>query len=163
MRAARTLARGAGAVLAAATLALAGCAATPQATAERDAEAKRFIAPSDAGAVYVYRPDFLQPDPDDPVLYVGDRQIGGTLPRTFYRIDLNPGTHQLRAFGPYGTTAKIEVRSGELYFFALNVIAGGRSQFSLVNSETGQRAIRACCALMENWTDGPRTFPFIIR
>lgn len=58
MRASRHLLRYARIASAAAALALGGCASTPEATSERDAEAKRFIVHPTASTLYVYRDDF---------------------------------------------------------------------------------------------------------
>ena len=163
MRASRAFARGAAVVLTAAMLALAGCASTPQATPERDAEAKRFTVEPKSASIYIYRPDFASAEQEDSVIYLGSRQIGSTLPRTFFRIDVEPGAHLLRGIGPDRGQLKIDARVGELHFVMLNVI-NGQSRFTLVSPESGQRAIRSCCALMETWTPAEHgTFRFIIR
>jgi hypothetical protein len=158
----RALARGAGVVLTAATLALAGCASTPQATPERDAEAKRFIVNPEATTIYVYRPDFASLEQTDPVLYLGDRLIGSFRAGAFFRIDVGPGVHLLRGIGPDTGELKIEVRSGELSFVMLNV-SSGQSRFTPVSLETGEREILRCCVLMENSAPGQRQFPFLPR
>jgi len=140
--------------LAAATW-LAGCAAVPQATVERDAEAKQFISRPDAATIYVYRDDFAAMDQatDETVLYVDSRLIGATLPTTFFRIDLNAGEHLLRGY-PYDQgSLKIDTRRGEIYFVSLQS-TGGTSRFTLVKPETGKRDILRCCALLENWAPG---------
>jgi len=144
-------------VLAAAVLALGGCASVPQATAERDAEAMRFMARPDAATIYVYRDDFaaVEPASDNTVLYVGGRLIGATLPRTFFRFDVRAGEHLLHGYGYDQGTLKMETRSAELYFVSLQVM-GGTSRFTLVKPETGKRDILRCCALMENWAPGQR-------
>jgi len=87
------LPRGAWSILAAAVLVLGGCASTPQATPEHDAEAKQFVARADAATIYVYRDEFVTVDQstDDTVLYVGGRLIGATLPTTFSRIGVPAG------------------------------------------------------------------------
>lgn len=157
MRACRRLPRGARAMLAVAMLALAGCASVPQATPERDAEAKRFITQADTAGIYVYRPDFLTAQMDDSVLYVGDRLIGANLPGTFFRIDVNAGVHVLRSVASGSSEIKINARAGELNFVLLNV-SGGSSLLRLVGPEVGKRDILRCCALMENWAPGQRPF-----
>lgn len=137
-----------------AALALAGCASTPQATAGRDAEAKQFIARPESATLYIFRPD-RSPGGEDSVLYVDGRLIGSTLPATYFRIDLRPGTHLLRGYGHDNGSLKVETRPGEAAFVALAVMDGD-SRFSRVDAETGKRDILRCCALMENWAPGQR-------
>jgi hypothetical protein len=149
----RAAARGAAALLFVAS-ALAGCASTPQATVARDAEAKQFIARPDSATLYIYRPD-RSPGGEDSVLYVDGRLIGSTLPATYFRIELRPGTHLLRGYGHDNGSLKVEARPGEAAFVALAVMDGD-SRFSRVGAETGKRDIVRCCALMENWTPGQR-------
>jgi len=151
------LPRGALVILAAAVLALGGCASTPQATPERDAEAKRFTARPDAAMIYVYRDDFTVDDMDmqDATLYVDGRLIGGTLPKTFFRFDVLAGEHLLHGFGYDQGNLKVATRLGEIHFVSLRV-TGGTSHFTLVKPETGKRDILRCCALLENWAPGQR-------
>lgn len=141
----------------AAALWLSGCASTPEATPQRDAEAKQFIARPDAATIYVYRDDFMTDEAEmqDTVLYVDGRLIGATLPRTFFRFDVRAGEHLLHGYGYDQGTLKMETRSAELYFVSLQVM-GGTSRFTLVEPETGKRDILRCCALMENWAPGQR-------
>ncbi len=133
---------------------LAGCASTPQATGERDAEAKQFASHPATAAIYVYRDDWDALNGDS-VLYVGNRLIGATLPGTYFRIDVPPGRHLLRGFGFDAGQLELDVRSGEIYLVSLNVLHGG-SRFALKNGEAGRRELRACCARLENWAPGQR-------
>ena len=157
MRASRSLLLGARTTLAVLALALAGCASTPQATAERDAEAKQFIARPDAATIYVYRDDFGSEEPatQNTVLYVDGRLIGATLPKTFFRFGVRVGMHLLHGFGYDQGSLKVDTRSGEIYFVSLQA-TGGNSRFALVKPETGRRDILRCCALMENWAPEQR-------
>ena len=134
---------------------LAGCVSTPEATPERDAEAKQFIARADAATIYVYRPDFPPAEMDDPALYVDDRLIGAALPQTFFRIDVRPGEHLLQAYAPHLGSVKINARFGDIHFVSLNV-TGGTLRFTPVKPETGKPDILRCCALLENWAPGQR-------
>ena len=140
-------------------LALGGCASTPQATPERDAEAKQFIARPDAATIYVYRDDFptAQMATDDTALYVDGRLIGATLPKTFFRFDVRAGEHLLHGYGYDQGTLKMDTRSGEIYFVSLQS-TGGNSRFTLVKPQTGKRDILRCCALLENWAPEQRPF-----
>lgn len=143
--------------LAVSIVALAGCVSTPQATSERDAEAKRFLARPDAAIIYVYRFDFASTGmaSEDSVLYVDDRLIGATLPLTFFRFDVREGVHLLHGVGHDQGSLKLEARAGEVYFVML-LAAGGVSDFRRVDAATGKRDILRCCSLMENWVPGQR-------
>jgi hypothetical protein len=136
-------------------LALGGCASTPQATPQRDAEAKQFITHPGFAGIYVFRPDFLTAEMDDSTLFVDDRLIGATLPGTFFRIDVQPGTHVVSSSAAGSTNLKVDTRPDQLYFVQLNVMSGG-STLALVDPETAKRTIRRCCALMENWAPQQR-------
>lgn len=155
MRPGIQLPRGALVTMAAAVLALGGCASTPLATPERDAEAKQFIARPDAATIYVYRDDFptLEQATDGTVLYINRRLIGATLPTTFYRIDMQAGQHLLHGLAYDQGSLKVNTRLGEIYFVSLQSIVG-TSHFTLVDPETGKRNILRCCALLENWAPG---------
>lgn len=159
MRTPRSLVLSARTALVVLILALAGCASTPQATAERDAEAKRFMARLDAATIYVYRDDFASGEPatDDTVLYVDGRLLGATLPQTFFRFDVRAGEHLLHGFAYDQGSLKVDTRSGEIYFVSLQT-TGGTSRFALVKPESGKRDILRCCALMENWAPDQRPF-----
>ena len=135
--------------------ALAGCASTPQATPERDAEAKRFMPVAGEATIYLYRPDFPAFDQNNPAIYVDDRLIGALLPGTFFRFTAGPGTRVIRSHGQDAGDLKIEARSGELHFVSLTVMSG-QSRYAPVSAEAGKREIVRCCALMENWVPDQR-------
>ncbi|HXF66547.1 MAG TPA: hypothetical protein VNK67_07625 [Burkholderiales bacterium] len=137
--------------------AAAGCASTPQATPERDADAKRFVPHPASAAIYVYRNDFRSGDEDemDSVLYVDDRLVGATLPGTYFRVDVRPGVRWLRGTGHDVGRLKLEARAGEIHFVALNV-AAGHSRFRAVPAAVGRRELERCCVLLENWAPGQR-------
>jgi hypothetical protein len=145
---------GVGVAILIAALALAGCASTPQATADSDAQAKQFGTHPGSATLFVYRADRSE-DGEDSVLYVDDRLFGATLPGTYFRIDLDPGTHRVHGYGHDNGSLKVEARNGELVFVALAVL-GGNSRFTRVDVQTGKRDVVRCCALMENWAPGQR-------
>lgn len=62
---------------------IAGCASTPQASRERDAEAKQFTTHPNASTLYVYRNDFVSAFNEDSVLFVNGRLVGSTCPERF--------------------------------------------------------------------------------
>jgi hypothetical protein len=140
-------------------LALAGCMSTPEASRERDAEAKQFKPRADAAVIYVYRDDVGASGmaSDDPVLYVDDRLIGSTLPLTYFRFDVRAGEHLLHGYGYDQGRLRLFTRNGETYFVSLTSVSG-TSFFRLVKPETGRREILRCCTLLENWAPSQRPF-----
>ena len=159
MRARRLLLLRARGALVVSILALAGCTSTPQASRERDAEAKEFNARPDAATIYVYRDDFAAEElsSQSPVLFVDGRLIGATLPGTFFRFDVRGGEHLLHGHGFDQGRLRLDTRSGEIYFVSLQAM-GGVSRFTLVEPETGKQDILRCCSLLENWALGQRPF-----
>jgi hypothetical protein len=143
-------------LLAVVALLVTGCASTPEAPADRDAEAKQFLTHPNASTIYVYRID-VEPTDDNVILYIDSRLIGETLPRTYFRIDTVPGRHVLS--GTAADLGKLELatRPGALYFVELTV-AAGQSNFGLVLEEVGRKRILECCTLLENWAPGQRPF-----
>jgi hypothetical protein len=150
MPATRAILHAAALALGISLLGAAGCASTPEAAPERDAEAKRFVGHPGYAALYIYRPDFPRAEMDDSVLEVDDRLVGATLPGTFFRVDVPPGPHVVRSSASGATELKFDARAGELYFVSLSVLSGN-SHLARVGAEAAQREIRRCCALLENW------------
>jgi hypothetical protein len=141
-------------VIALLALVVAACTSTPQASPERDAQAKEFLAHPGAATIYVYRSPFNHLA-DDSVLYIDGRLIGRTLPGAYFRIDTVPGRHVLHGTGQDLGEYSIDARPGQVYFVSVEVTAG-HSRYELVPSHTAQERVRACCALMENWAPGQR-------
>jgi hypothetical protein len=133
---------------------LTGCASTPQASRERDAEAKAFIAHPATAAIYIYRSTLDVPT-DESVLYVDQRVVGATLPGGFFRVDVRPGKRRLHGFGFDQGNLDLDVSAGELYFVALTVI-DGTSYFTARPAAIGRAELLACCVLLENWAPGQR-------
>lgn len=131
---------------------LAGCASTPQASAERDADAKRFGSAPATAAVYIYRNDTAD---EDSVLWVDGRLIGSTVRGTYFRVHLEPGRHVLTGMAADNGRLALETRPGVVYFVSLKVV-GGRSHFQLVPGETAKKVVANCCNLLENWAPGQR-------
>ena len=131
---------------------LAGCASTPQATVERDTEARQFTTHPAASTLFIYRPDAAQ---DESVLWVDGRLIGATLPHTFFRVHLDPGRHVITGMAADNGQIDLETRPGAVYFVSLSPFAG-QSYFQQVPEEVGRKVITNCCRLMENWAPGQR-------
>src|SRR5262245_8848737 len=86
----------------------AACASTPEATPERDAEAKRFEPVTRDAVIYVYRDDSLGSG-GVTTLFANDRLVGSSLPGTFFRIIVLPGRTVLETLPP--DTGRIEVET----------------------------------------------------
>lgn len=143
--------------VAAAALALGGCASVREATPERDNEAKQFGATPGSGALYIFRNDFadLMETQNDVAVYMDGRIIGQALPGGYFRVDTRPGSHVLHGFAHDQGNLKISTRPGEITFISLHVV-GGTSIFKQVAPEAAKREIARCCVLMENWAPGQR-------
>jgi hypothetical protein len=143
--------------LAALALVAAGCASTPQASPERDAQAKKFETDPRSATLYVYRLDLRDADDDggDSVLYVDQKLIGSTVAGSYFVMRLRTGVHTFSGVANDQGKLKLEVRAGGLYFVWLKV-RGGESFFEPVSVEKGKRDILASCVLFENWEPGQR-------
>jgi hypothetical protein len=143
--------------IAAIALAAAGCASTPQASPQRDVEAKQFLTDPRSATLYVYRNNLENDGGDriDSVLYVDHRLIGSTLPGTFFMLRLRTGVHTLSGIAHDQGRLELEVSAGQLHFVSLSVI-GGQSRFRPVSVGAGKRELLECCVLLENWAPGQR-------
>ena len=101
---------------------IAGCASTPQATRERDAEAKQFGSSPATATVYVYRTSAA---PDETVLWIDDRLIGATLPYSYFRVHLDAGRHVFTGLASDAGRLALETRPGEVYFVERSTSSGG--------------------------------------
>lgn len=133
---------------------LAGCASTPQATNARDAETKQFQSYPATSGIYIYRVD-RNLDSDLPVLYLDGRLIGASLPRSYFRVDVNPGWHSLNGVAADLGNFTLETRPDQVYYIELTAL-GSQSHYRLVPAAAAQRTLLACCSLMERWAPGQR-------
>ena len=134
---------------------IAACASTPQASRERDAEAKKFRPDPTSAGIYVYRPRINTGG--DSVLHVDRTLIGSTVPGGFFLVRVDSGAHTLHGIANDQGRLALEVSAGRLYFVRLNV-RGGLSRFQQVSEETGKSEILRCCVLFENWDPEQRFF-----
>lgn len=133
---------------------LLGCASTPQAPGASDAEAKQFQSHPATSAIYIYRADRNQ-DSDNLVLYVDGRLIGSILPRSYFRVEVNPGRHRLNGVAADQGNFTLETRPDQVYYVELTGL-GSQSHYRQVAAPAAQRTIRDCCALLESWAPGQR-------
>ncbi len=137
-----------------ATLLLAACAATPEASSSADADAKRFESAPRAAIVYLYRTE-SPVDAATSTIWVDGRLVGQTLPKTYFRVAVRPGHNHISALG--GAALDIETRPDEVYFVAVQVPGNESSGFTIfrtVSPEVGKAAILRCCTQLETWRPG---------
>lgn len=89
------------------TLLLPPCASVPMATAEANAQGKRFSPTPGQAALYVYREGWFAPAVTMS-LSVGQQWLGALSPDTWFRIDLYPGRYAMRC-SSNGNSDEIEV------------------------------------------------------
>ena len=149
------------AVLAACLLLLAGCSATPEASRDSDAYAKRFESAPGSAIVYLYRAD----GPDNrgfTTLWLDGRLIGELTPASYFRVSVRPGKNALTAYAGDNGRLDFETRSDGVYYVAISVRGGYAAQgssFSLVPPEVGRAQIMRCCSLLETWKPGQNRAP----
>jgi hypothetical protein len=140
---------------------LGGCAATPEASRQDDAEAKRFDSAPGAAIVYLYRAD-APGGRANTTLWLDGRLIGESLPYTYFRASVRPGKNLLSAFAGDPGRLEFETRGGEVYFVAISVRGddgGGISDFRLVSPDVGRAQIVRCCTLLDAWKPGQTRMP----
>jgi hypothetical protein len=101
-------------------LTLAGCAATPVATAPpaQDVAGKQFNPPpAGLAAVYFYYPYSVGPALN---VAVGPRTVGELGPMTWSRVELSPGWHVMRCMAPNANNSlSLSLAPGDMRFVAV--------------------------------------------
>lgn len=132
-----------GMMLAAATLS--GCASVPMATSQQDTQAKSFTVSQDKAKIYVYRNETLGAALKMPVTLNG-KAVGDTGPKTYYMLEVAPGSHELTSQGNE-STLRIDAEPGKNYFVWQEVKMGlmsGGSKLQLVDEAKGQAGVKEC-------------------
>jgi hypothetical protein len=92
------------------------CATVPMATAEADAQGKRFSPPPGQAALYVYREGVFAPAVKMSVS-VGRHALGALAPDTWFRIDLDPGQYLIRCISKENNNdTNVQLRADEIRF-----------------------------------------------
>ncbi len=140
-----------------------GCASTPMASRESDADAKRFETAPNAAIIYLYRPPAPGGDAAS-TIWVDGRLIGETLPTTYFRVPVRAGYHRINAAGSDLGRLEIDAKAEGVYFVEMQVLGESQSAtttiFRSVAPETGKAAILRCCRLLEAWRPGQSRFNF---
>lgn len=100
-----------------ATLLLSACASVPMAPRDADAAGKTFAPPPPGSAtLYLYRESIFGAA-YSLALSVGQRNLGSLAADTWFRIDVEPGTYDIRCTTPEASDSKsFQIASGETRF-----------------------------------------------
>jgi len=144
------------------TALIGGCAATPEASRESDAEAKRFESAPRAAIIYLYRADTPNSG-TTATLWIDGRIVGESVQATYFRVIARPGRNRISASGHDLGRIEIDTRENEVYFVAMQVLGDGESSsgtiFRSVAPEVGKAAILRCCTMLETWRPGQTRLP----
>jgi hypothetical protein len=145
----------------ASALLCAACASTPEATPERDAEAKRFEPVTRDAVIYVYRDDSWGTG-GITTLFANDQLVGSSLPGTYFRIIVLPGRTVLSTMAPDSGRIEVETRGNDVVFVEMRTTGGDsppRSHFRRMPPELAKTAIQERAWMLETWRPGqPRLF-----
>ena len=134
-----------------------GCAATPVAPLESDADAKRFDSAQNAAIIYLYRPA-APGNTGVSTVWVDDRLVGESLPTTFFRVVVRPGRNRIAAAGGDVGRLEIDTQAEGVYFVRMQVLGTAESEsstiFTQVAPEVAKASIVSCCRLLETWRPG---------
>lgn len=124
-------------------LLLTGCGSVPMAPAADDAAGKSFSPPAAGSSVlYVYRTDglgrFATTD-----LSAGQRMLGSLVWNTWLRIDMQPGTYDVRCKYEDSTSSKlVTLAPGDIQYLAVYVTFRS-CNLEQTDASVAQPAIRA--------------------
>ncbi|RQO63548.1 hypothetical protein DBR47_03210 [Paucibacter sp. KBW04] len=122
---------------------LVGCASVKMGDPHQDIEAKRFIAPKDAAAVYVYRNETMGAAVGMEVLVDG-KLVGKTGANTFVYKELAPGKHTIQSVAENTDALEIDAKPGVLYYIWQEVKMGvmyARTKLHLVDEARGKKGV----------------------
>jgi hypothetical protein len=129
-------------VLLAALATLWGCATVDKAPASADSSAKQFTAVPGASVVYLYRNESLGAALSMPVT-VNGKLVGNTGARSYFRMELPAGTHNLTSQGD-GSKLALTTEPGKVYYVwqevKMGVLSGG-SKLQVVPDDVGKKGV----------------------
>ena len=137
------------------TLALmgAGCASVPLAPPEEDTAAKQFEAPEEKAALYIYRDQNFGGALKLKVT-LDDKPLGATAPKTYFRTEVEPGSHVIKGIAENKDTVTLEAEAGQVYFIWQQIkmgIMSARNDMQLVDEQKGKAGVsKSKLILMES-------------
>ncbi len=130
-------------LVAAAAMALVGCASVPMGDAKQDAAAKSFqVAPDQAG-VYIYRNETMGAAVKMDVMVNGS-PIGQTAAKTYLYKQVQPGKLTVASKAENTDTLEIDAKPGTLTYVWQEVKMGfgsARSKLHVVSEEEGKKGV----------------------
>ncbi len=140
-------------ILAGFVLVLAGCASTPMASPDSEADAKEFNPALNAAVVYIYRP--IGSGPGISTIWLDGRLVGETLPETFFRVPVRAGRNRITTSGNDSGRLEFNTQSGGVYFVEARVSGDSQSEansrFRLMDANVGKADVERCCRMLETW------------
>lgn len=124
-------------------LSLVGCASVNMGDAKQDASAKKFTAPKDNTAVYIYRNESMGAAVKMDVELDG-KPIGQTAAKTYLYKEVAPGKHTLSSKAENTDSLEIDAKPGALLYIWQEVKMGvlyARTKLHLVDTAQGQKGV----------------------
>jgi hypothetical protein len=121
-----------------------GCASVNMADAQKDAQAKRFEAPKDQAAVYIYRNETMGAAIKMEVVIDG-KAVGQTAANTYLYTVVAPGKHTVTSNTENTDSLEFEAKPGMLYYIWQEVKMGlmsARSKLHLVSEAEGKKGVQ---------------------
>jgi len=128
---------------AAIALSLVGCASVNMSDAQKDASTKKFTAPKDNTAVYIYRNESMGGAVKMDVELDG-KPIGQTAANTFLYKEVAPGKHTISSKAENTDTVEIDAKPGTLLYIWQEVKMGvlyARTKLHLVDEVEGKKGV----------------------
>ena len=125
---------------------LAGCASVPMASLESDSAAKQFQVAADKSRIYIYRNENMG-GAIPMSLSVDGRMLGQSGPKTFFMVDVDPGSHTVSSHTENVSTLTVDAKAGKAHYIWQEVKMGmwsARSQLQEVDAATGQAGVAEC-------------------
>jgi hypothetical protein len=121
-------------------------ATTPMATWASDEEAKRYLPVPDMAVIYIYRDTPIGSEIAMGVLVDG-KTVSSTVPRSFARIEIKPGKHEIISRAENDFPMALEVEAGKVYFLRQVTKFGvwkPRCKLQAASETEGRKAIEKC-------------------
>lgn len=124
---------------------VAACATVPMDSAQQDAAGKQFAPPPPGrAALYVYRESLLGSAVSIPVS-LGTRPLGSLPSDTWFLVDVEPGTYDVRCNATEGSDARsVTLAPGETRYVEVAIrmgMLGARCGVSEVDPQAGQKGV----------------------
>lgn len=128
-----------------AVAALAACSSVAYRSAADDGEAKRFVVAPGKSAIYVVRPDAVRKLPL--AVALNDKLTARTGPCSYLLWEVDPGAHELLAYGENISQLALKTEAGKAYFVRQDVGGGlwsPRTKLVAIDEAAGRKAVSDC-------------------